>query len=598
MPYYPDEIVNEVRDANDIVDVVSQYVHLKQQGGRYFGLCPFHNEKTPSFSVTRDKQLFYCFGCGAGGDVLKFVQRYDNMTFPEALQSLADRAGISLPKQELSKEQRARADRRSQLLEVNKEAGKYFYRLMRSERGRQAYDYFKERGLSKEVMQQFGLGYSDKHSDDLYRYLRQQGYRDDLLKDSGLVTIDERRGGRDKFWNRAMFPIMDANAKVIAFGGRVMGDGEPKYLNSPETDIFNKSRTLYGLHLAKRTRQKFFILCEGYMDVIALHQAGFDNAVASLGTAFTEGHAALVRRYVSAVCLSYDSDGAGRKAALRAIPILREAGISCKVINMQPHKDPDEFIKALGADAYQERIDQAENSFLYRIRMLEEDFELGDPGGKSRFAEAVAERILEFPEEIERNNYIDAIAGRYGMSVDGLREMVRHAAAKGIQGTPRQARAPAQMKRREDIRRTRGDLKSQKLLLRWLTEEPALFGTVSKYIGTEDFDEGVYAVVAQEVFRQLAENGEVRPAVIISHFSSDEEVQEASSVFFEEVQGMEGDEEERQKALREIILFMRRERLAKLSESLDSSDALGYQRLIDEKKKLEELEEEIWQRKM
>ena len=598
MPYYPDEIVNEVRDANDIVDVVSQYVHLKQQGGRYFGLCPFHNEKTPSFSVTRDKQLFYCFGCGAGGDVLKFVQRYDNMTFPEALQSLADRAGISLPKQELSKEQRARADRRSQLLEVNKEAGKYFYRLMRSERGRQAYDYFKERGLSKEVMQQFGLGYSDKYSDDLYRYLRQQGYRDDLLKDSGLVTIDERRGGRDKFWNRAMFPIMDANAKVIAFGGRVMGDGEPKYLNSPETDIFNKSRTLYGLHLAKRTRQKFFILCEGYMDVIALHQAGFDNAVASLGTAFTEGHAALVRRYVSAVCLSYDSDGAGRKAALRAIPILREAGISCKVINMQPHKDPDEFIKALGADAYQERIDQAENSFLYRIRMLEEDFELGDPGGKSRFAEAVAERILEFPEEIERNNYIDAIAGRYGMSVDGLREMVRHAAAKGIQGTPRQARAPAQMKRREDIRRTRGDLKSQKLLLRWLTEEPALFGTVSKYIGTEDFDEGVYAVVAQEVFRQLAENGEVRPAVIISHFSSDEEVQEASSVFFEEVQGMEGDEEERQKALREIILFMRRERLAKLSESLDSSDALGYQRLIDEKKKLEELEEEIWQRKM
>ena len=598
MPYYPDEIVNEVRDANDIVDVVSQYVHLKQQGGRYFGLCPFHNEKTPSFSVTRDKQLFYCFGCGAGGDVLKFVQRYDNMTFPEALQSLADRAGISLPKQELSKEQRARADRRSQLLEVNKEAGKYFYRLMRSERGRQAYDYFKERGLSKEVMQQFGLGYSDKYSDDLYRYLRQQGYRDDLLKDSGLVTIDERRGGRDKFWNRAMFPIMDANAKVIAFGGRVMGDGEPKYLNSPETDIFNKSRTLYGLHLAKRTRQKFFILCEGYMDVIALHQAGFDNAVASMGTAFTEGHAALVRRYVSAVCLSYDSDGAGRKAALRAIPILREAGISCKVINMQPHKDPDEFIKALGADAYQERIDQAENSFLYRIRMLEEDFELGDPGGKSRFAEAVAERILEFPEEIERNNYIDAIAGRYGMSVDGLREMVRHAAAKGIQGTPRQARAPAQMKRREDIRRTRGDLKSQKLLLRWLTEEPALFGTVSKYIGTEDFDEGVYAVVAQEVFRQLAENGEVRPAVIISHFSSDEEVQEASSVFFEEVQGMEGDEEERQKALREIILFMRRERLAKLSESLDSSDALGYQRLIDEKKKLEELEEEIWQRKM
>lgn len=590
MPFYPDEVVNEVRDANDIVDVVSQYVHLKKQGGRYFGLCPFHNEKTPSFSVTRDKQLFYCFGCGAGGDVLKFVQRYDNMTFPEALQSLADRAGITLPKQEMSKEQRALADRRTQLLEINKEAGKYFYHLMRSERGRQAYDYFADRGLSKEIMQQFGLGYADKYSDDLYRYLRQKGYRDDLLKDSGLVTLDERRGGRDKFWNRAMFPIMDANAKVIAFGGRVMGDGEPKYLNSPETDIFNKSRTLYGLHLAKRTRQNYFILCEGYMDVIALHQAGFDNAVASLGTALTEGHAALVRRYVSQVFLSYDSDGAGRKAALRAIPILRDAGISCKVINMQPHKDPDEFIKALGAEAYRERIAQAENAFLYRIRMLEEDFDLSDPEGKSRFAEAAAERILEFPEEIERNNYIDAIAGRYGMSVDGLREMVRHAAAKGVQGASRPARAPAQTRRREDIRRTRGDLKSQKLLLRWLTEEPSLYEMVSQYVGTEDFDEGIYASVAEEVFRQLDESGEVRPAIILSRFSSEEEEQEAASIFFEEVRGMEDGEEERKKALREIILRLRRDRLAKLSESLDPSDAAGYQRLIDEKKKLEELE--------
>ena len=590
MPYYPDEVVNQVRDANDIVDIVSQYVHLKQQGGRYFGLCPFHNEKTPSFSVTRDKQLFYCFGCGAGGDVLKFVQRYDNMTFPEALKSLADRAGIALPEQQMTQEQRARADRRTQLLEINKEAGKYFYRLMRTRRGRQAYDYFAGRGLSKEVMQQFGLGYSDKYSDDLYRYLRQKGYRDDLLKDSGLVTIDERRGGRDKFWNRAMFPIMDANAKVIAFGGRVMGDGEPKYLNSPETDIFNKSRTLYGLHLAKRTRQKFFILCEGYMDVIALHQAGFDNAVASLGTAFTEGHAALVRRYVSKVCLSYDSDGAGRKAALRAIPILREAGISCKVINMQPHKDPDEFIKALGADAYRERIDQAENSFLYRIRMLEEEFDLGDPEGKSRFAESVAERILEFPEEIERNNYIDAIAGRYGMSVEGLRTMVRHAAAKGVQGTGRPVRAPAETRRREDIRRTRGDLRSQKLLLRWLTEEPPLYERISRYVEPEDFDEGVYAVVAGEVFRQLAAKEEVRPAEILSRFASDEEAQEASSIFFEEVKGMEDDEAEKKKALREIILRLRHDRLSKLSESLDPADAQGYQHLIDEKKKLEELE--------
>ena len=346
MPYYSDELVEEVRSANDIVDVISGYVRLQQKGRDYFGLCPFHNERTPSFSVSQGKQMYYCFGCGAGGNALTFLMQYENATFQEALEILAQKAGIELPKYEMSGKERQEADKRARLLEINKAAAKYFYAQLRMEQGRQGMEYFANRGLSPEIMKKFGLGYSNKFSDDLYQYLRKQGYEDSILKDSGLVTIEESKGGRDKFWNRVMFPIMDVNHRVIGFGGRVMGQGEPKYVNSPETMIFDKSRNLYGLNIARSSRRPGILLCEGYMDVIALHQAGFDNAVASLGTSFTQGHASLLKRYAKEVYCTFDSDGAGTKAALRAIPILKDAGISVKIISMKPYKDPDEFIRS------------------------------------------------------------------------------------------------------------------------------------------------------------------------------------------------------------------------------------------------------------
>ena len=251
MAYYSDELIEEVRSRNDIVDVISGYVRLTKKGSTYFGLCPFHNEKTGSFSVSPNKQMYYCFGCGAGGNVFTFLMQYENFSFPEAMEALAERAGIELPKQEMSAQAKKEADKRQILLEINKAAGKYYYMLLRSEHGKQAYEYFKKRELSDATMQKFGLGYSDKYSDDLYRYLRKLGYDDAILKESGLVSIDEVRGGHDKFWNRAMFPIMDVHNKVIGFGGRVMGDGEPKYLNSPETKVFDKSRNLYALNFAR-----------------------------------------------------------------------------------------------------------------------------------------------------------------------------------------------------------------------------------------------------------------------------------------------------------------------------------------------------------
>ena len=394
--YYPEELVEEVRERNDIVDVIGGYVRLKRSGANYIGLCPFHNEKSPSFSVSGTKQMYYCFGCGAGGNVFTFLMEYENYTFQEALQSLADRAGVALPKIEYGKEAREQAELRARLLEVNKLAANYFYHQLKSPQGQLGYQYLREkRQLSDQTIVRFGLGYANKTSDDLYRFLREKGYDDAFLKETGLVAVEER-GGRDKFWNRVMFPIMDVNNRVIGFGGRVMGDGEPKYLNSPETRIFDKSRSLYGLNYARSSREKYMLVCEGYLDVISLHQAGFTNAVASLGTAFTSQHAGILKRYTDHVVLTYDSDGAGVKAALRAIPILRDAGISSRVLNMKPYKDPDEFIKSLGADAFRQRIKEAQNSFLFELDVLKSGYSMDDPEEKTRFYQETAKKLLQF----------------------------------------------------------------------------------------------------------------------------------------------------------------------------------------------------------
>ena len=285
--YYSDKVIDEVISRNDIVNVISGYVSLRKKGRTFEACCPFHHEKTPSFKVDRDKQLYHCFGCGAGGNVFTFLMDYENFSFVEALKFLADRAGVVLPEMEYSKEAKARADRKTQLLEINKLAAQYFYVQLKSEQGKTAHAYLTGRQLSEETIKAFGLGYSSKYSDDLFRYLRKRGYTEDLIRQAGLINTDEKNGVYDKFWNRVMFPIMDVNNRVIGFGGRVMGDAKPKYLNSPETEIFDKSRNLYGLNRARTSRKPYFLVCEGYMDVIALHQAGFTNAVASLGTALT-----------------------------------------------------------------------------------------------------------------------------------------------------------------------------------------------------------------------------------------------------------------------------------------------------------------------
>ena len=586
MPYYSDELIEEVRSRNDIVDVIGGYVRLQKKGSTYFGLCPFHNEKTGSFSVSPGKQMYYCFGCGAGGNVFTFLMQYENFTFGEAMQQLADRVGIELPQQEMTSAQKREADKRARLLEINKEAAMYFYRLLRSPRGQNAYQYFKKRELSDETMQRFGLGYSDQYSDDLYRYLRSKGYDDQILKETGLVTIDEVRGGHDKFWNRAMFPIMDVHNRVIGFGGRVMGDGEPKYLNSPETKIFDKSRNLYGLNIARSTRKNQLLLCEGYMDVIALHQAGFDNAVASLGTALTSGHANLLKRYTKEVYLTYDSDGAGVKAALRAIPILKEVGIVTKVINMRPYKDPDEFIKALGAEEYQKRIDEAENSFLFEIRIMESQHDMNDPESKTAFYNEVAKKLLGFSEELERNNYIEAVADKYQIGFDNLRKLVNQLAMKD--GLARE-HTPLKTGIHENKKKEDGMKQSQKLLLTWLIEDPRLFGKVEKLITADDFSEELYHRVAQELFAQYDRDKNVNPAQIISLFQEEEEQKEVAGLFNARIHEVET-KNDMEKALKETIIRIKQNSIDYRTKHADPTDLNALMKVVEDKRSLEKLE--------
>ena len=413
---YSSEVIEEVVSRNDIVDVISNYIKLKKNGSSYVGLCPFHNEKSPSFSVSQSKQLYHCFGCGVGGNVITFVMEYENMTFLEAVKLLGDRAGMTLEETSYSEQEQKNRDIKTKLLEINKIAATYYYHNLKSENGKVGLDYFAGRGLTSNTINRFGLGYAGQTGNELYRYLKSKGYDDELLKETGLFTYE--RGIHDKFWNRVMFPIMDINNRVIGFGGRVMGEAKPKYLNSPETRLFDKSRNLYGLNIARMSRKSNMIICEGYMDVIALHQAGFNQAVASLGTALTSAQANIMKRYTDNVLITYDSDEAGTKAALRAIPILKEAGLSTRVIDMKTYKDPDEFIKALGAEAYQQRIDKAKNSFMYEISVNEKKYDKTDPEKETAFEREDAEKLVTFSQRLERENYMRAVCKEFSISYE------------------------------------------------------------------------------------------------------------------------------------------------------------------------------------
>lgn len=614
MAFYSDEQLEQVRSATDIVELIGSHVRLKRVGGGYVGLCPFHNEKTPSFHVNQVRQMYKCFGCGVGGSVFTFVMEYENFTFPEAVEYLADRAGITLPKEERSKEQKKQDSLRIALLEINAKAARFFYAKLKSPQGKLGYNYLSSRGLSDKTILHFGLGYAGQGNGELYNYLRSEGYDDNILKETGLFKMDER-GVFEKFWNRVMFPIMDVNNRVIGFGGRVMGDGKPKYMNSPETKIFDKSRNLFGLNFARQGKREYLILCEGYMDVIALHQAGFTGAVASLGTAFTEEQAVVLKRYTKEVYLTYDSDNAGVKAALRAIPILRDAGIVSKVVNMQPYKDPDELIKALGAEGFEERISKACNSFFFEIEIEKNSRNLEDPEQRTDFYHTIAKKLLVFEEKVKRDNYLDAVSAKYSIKKEDLQGLVlrygnqMHGQYK-INNSYKSAK-----ENNSGIGRSTKDGQgihySYRMLLSWLAAEPHLFGEVSRYIAPEDFLDETYREVAVLLYEQLRA-GTSFPAKIVDHFQDIEKQKlvaamfqtnfpvessggesvyagevnvNENAVFYEDGFANNMKKEEKEKAINELVYVVKQHSLDRQIREL--TDISELQRLILEKKKLQ-----------
>lgn len=584
MPWYSEEQIEEVRSRSDIVSVIGKYVRLKRTGSGYTGLCPFHNEKTPSFHVNPARQMYKCFGCGVGGNVLTFVMEYENLTFPEAMEMLAEEAGIDLPKQEMTAQQKQQEGLRQTLLEINKKAARYYFALLKSPRGKVGYDYLTGRGLTDETILHFGLGYAGQGGGELYRYMRKEGYSDQVLKETGLFKMDER-GAYDKFWNRVMFPIMDANNRVIGFGGRVMGDAKPKYLNSPETRIFDKSRNLFGLNYAKRGKRSNMILCEGYMDVIALHQAGFTNAVASLGTAFTEQQANLIRRYTDEVLLTYDSDGAGVKAAMRAIPMLRRAGITGKVIHMEPYKDPDEFIKNLGADEFEKRIEEAQNSFFFEIEVTKRNYSMSDPEQKTKFIHEIARKLLVFEDKIQRDNYMEAVAARYNIKTEDLRQLVVRYGNQMPTGYQEvmEERQQERIRTGKKKEHREGISYSYRLLLSWLIEEPELFDQIRQWIRPEDFEEGLYRTVATELYDQM-EKDELEPARIIGHFTEVEEQNKVASMFQTSF-GSEIQADEKKKAITDLILKIKEHSIERQAGEI--TDLNELQKLVKQKKMLQ-----------
>ena len=587
--FYSEEIVDEVREKNDIVEVISPYVRLTKRGSNYVGLCPFHNEKTPSFSVNAGKQIFHCFGCGVGGNAFSFVMKYENLTFTEAIKQLADRVGIKLPDESDSPEARKRADLRTGLFDIYKEAAKFYYFQLRGEYGSYPMQYLRDRGLTDKTINDFGLGYSVKSSNALYTYLKSKGYSDELMIKAELVSFKEGRGIFDMFWNRVIFPIMDQNNKVIAFGGRVMGEGEPKYLNSKETDIFNKRRNLYGLNFAKHSRQGYILLCEGYMDVIALHQAGFTNAVASLGTALTEEQARLMARYVKEVIITYDSDGAGVKAAIRAIPILKSAGIKTKILKLAPYKDPDELIKAVGKEEYELRIKNAENSFNFELSNIEKSYDLTEPEGKTEFLNKVADRLTEFEEELERENYIAAVAERYYVSKDALKKLVNKiGGAREIRDIYRDA---GEKINKADRAKTadEGLLKTNRLLLSLIADKPDFYNRIKSIISSEDFATPLYKDLAVRIFTQIETGKRPNVAEIISRYETGEDQALVTAVFEENFEA-EVDEAEREKAFKEIVIKVKRAGLEEELKAIDNKDMKSFLEITKKQRELGKLD--------
>lgn len=486
-----ERFLDELNARCDIVDIVSRYVSLKKKGSNYFGLCPFHNEKTPSFSVAPDKQIFYCFGCGKGGGPIRFIMDAEGLDFPDAVRFLAKEYNMEVPETGSNPQTRHVRER---ALEALTEAARFFYAQLHGPQGAQALAYFQRRRLSKKTLNNFGLGYAPDSFHALLDAMTQKGFTKEELEAAGLIVRSDRGTYYDKFRNRVMFPIIDMRGDVIAFGGRVMDDSKPKYLNSPETIVFNKRRNLFAMNRAKKTKSEYFLLAEGYMDVIALHQAGFDSAVASLGTSLTEEQARLLSRHTKTVIVCYDADTAGQSAAQRAIDILKKTGIRVKILKIPGAKDPDEFIKTKGADAFRKLIERSDNDVRYRIEAARDKYDFTEDDQRILFLREAAGIIALLDSEVEQDVYTTSTAKLAGVTPEAFRQEVKQAKirlrSQAKRKMHREVRAPAQAAQPRDRSIHFDNVRSARAeegILSLLFADTSLMGQMRQVVSPDDF---------------------------------------------------------------------------------------------------------------
>ena len=483
---FPEAFLDELIARNPIEDVVSQYVNLKRSGSNLFGLCPFHGEKTPSFSVSPDKGIYYCFGCHKGGSVINFEMEIEGLSYPDAVRALAKRAGLEVPEDE---QYQSRYRQQERLWALHKEAARFFHSRLYAPIGANALQYATGRGMPKSILTKFGIGYAPDSWTDLIDYLRSKNYTDQELRDSGLVTVSQKNGNLfDRFRDRLMFPIIDVRGNVIGFGGRIMNSSDKsaaKYLNSPETLIFNKRKNLFALNLAKKSKLGYLILVEGYMDAIALHQYGFDCAVASLGTALTEDGANLLSRYTDQVVLIYDGDEAGQNATQRAIPILEKAGLQVKVLKMRDAKDPDEYLKKFGADRFRILLEESANRVEYQLNAILKKYDLRDDEQKVQYLQESAELIGSLSSAVQREVYGGRVAEAAGISEDAMKlEVNRALKRRTYQEKKKQEKidlSPARNLQPKEKSIRYSNLRSaraEEMIIAQVLREPALFAQI------------------------------------------------------------------------------------------------------------------------
>lgn len=573
MAFYSAETCEKIRDALDIVDVIGGYVDLKRSGSRYFGLCPFHTEKTGSFCVTPESQFYRCYGCGEKGDIFTFMMRYENMEFPEAVETLAERAGIAIQSEWGKSESSDYKKKRDDLIKANESAALYYYKKLLSHDGERGLNYFKERGLSPDIIKHFGLGYTGTSSHELYDHLKGLGFGDDLLLEAGLITFDEKSGVRDRFFNRVMFPILDANRKLVGFGGRVMGDGKPKYLNSKESIIFNKSKTLYGLYLARRSREPAFILCEGYMDVISAHMAGFSNAIATLGTALTEEHASMILRQKRPVYLCYDSDTAGKTAARRGYEILKKKGINAKIIDLSPYKDPDEIVKVEGPEGFRKRIDSAENAFLAIMNWDYAELDKDNPDSEATFLHNLSKGIAEFPDEAVRESYIKASARKFNIEPNLLKRVVNGIGNVGFTSVGVSSQSKSRVK---DL--DKGQRAAYAELIFYLLDKDFYLKTKG-ILEEADFNEGYKKVFSKIV--QSHEEGIVAKPATLAGLLEDEKEKNSLIELFMSMEENKLSKSEASLEKKDLLLRIKKASIMRINSKIDPSSVQELQKALE-----------------